>query len=348
MKVIILGPVVNNTLSGGVGVFDEGLYTGFKNLGDDVKLVSCAKSSKIDNVFLRKPSNRKFSIYFSFGKIAHLIKEEKPDLVISSVEYSIGIRKYKRASKRTLFVQVLHGVAWPINGRLKAFLVNKVAKLSRKYFDKVVTVSYLSHALNIQYNGIVCDKVIHNGSDLTPFLEKLDRKYDFAYVGRLFKDKQIQLLKDAFILAKEKKPDLKLAIAGFGELSYLFDNEKFKKSGVDFLGKINHDDVHKLYKNTKCFISLHPTETFGTVFNEAILNGCNIVTQSTSGVASLYFDSGYFHISDCTSAEDLSNRMINIIEKEYKEVEKDYILKMADYLSYTRVANEYKQLVKSK
>ena len=346
MKVLILGPIVNNILSGGVGVFDEGLYKGFKDLGDDVKLVSCAKSNKIDNIFLGKPSNKKISIYFSFGKIARLIKKEKPDLVISSVEYSVGIKKYKRASKQTTFVQVLHGVAWPINGKIKAYLVNKVAKLSRRYFDKVVTVSYLSHALNIQYNGIVCDKVIHNGSDLTPYLGRENRKYDFVYIGRLFKDKQIQLLKDAFVLAKEKKPDLKLAIAGFGELSYLFDDSKFKQSGIEFLGKINHNAVHELYRNTKCFISLHPTETFGTVFNEAILNGCNIVTQSTSGIAPLYFDSGYFHISDCTTAKELSERMIEIIEKEYKPVSAEYIKRMTDYLSYKRVAKEYKELIK--
>lgn len=346
MKVLILGPVVNNILSGGVGVFDEGLYKGFEELGDEVKLVSKAKSISINNSVVGKPSNKKISIYFSFGKIAKIIKKEQPDLVISSVEYSIGIRKYKRACKKCTFVQVLHGVAWPINGKLKAFLVNKVAKLSRKYFDKVVTVSYLSHALNLQYNGIVCDKVIHNGSNLNPYLEQNERKFDFVYIGRLFKDKQIQLLKDAFILAKEKKPELNLVVAGFGELSYLFENEEFQKTGIKFFGKIDHNEVHKLYQNTKCFVSLHPTETFGTVFNEAILNGCNIVTQSTSGIAPLYFDSGYFHLSDCTSARDLSERMIEIIEKEYKPVDKEYIKKMADYLSYKRVAREYKELIK--
>lgn len=54
MKVVILGPVITSETSGGVAVFDEGLYDGFKNNGHDASVISIVKSININNTFLSK------------------------------------------------------------------------------------------------------------------------------------------------------------------------------------------------------------------------------------------------------------------------------------------------------
>lgn len=46
MRVLISGPVVSDKTSGGVAVYDEWLYEGFRQLGDDVNIISIEKSKK--------------------------------------------------------------------------------------------------------------------------------------------------------------------------------------------------------------------------------------------------------------------------------------------------------------
>lgn len=343
MRVLILGSVVNQYSSGGVGVFDEGLYNGFKQLNDDVQILSFDKSSLIDNIQVGKQRASKSQIIFKKRLIAKEIKKYHPDLVISSVQYSIPIKTYKKYWDKAKYVQVLHGVAWPINGKLKAAIVNKVAKRSRKYFDYVVTVSYLSFALNLQYNGFKCDKVIHNGCNMAPYYGN-NREYDFIYIGRLFPDKQIELLADACLELCKLNPNIRVAFAGFGELEHLFTEGKYSNSKIEYLGRLTQSEAADLYKKAKIFVSLHPTETFGTVFNEAILNGCNIATQSTTGVAALYAKTEYFHQLDCINPKELAHEM-NEALKKYKPVSKEFINYMSAYLSYKNVGAKYKELV---
>lgn len=347
MRVLILGPVVNDNSSGGVAVFDEGLYKGFCELDDEVQILSLSKSSSIDNLYISDGSIPIKHIYFHFGAIAKKIRVFKPDLVISSVQYSLGIKKYKRYWRKATYVQVLHGMPCPINGRFKAWAVNKVAKFSRKHFDKLVTVSFLSYAINKKINLIECDKVIHNGCALVPSNSEEERTIDFVYVGRLFRDKEVELIADAFCLLKRNNPNFHLAIAGYGELESLFTSGKFKNSGIDYVGKLSQGEVRNLLQKSKFFISMNPLEPFGTVFNEAVMNGCNIVTQSTTGSCSLFVNKEYFHVADCITPEELYARLLEI-HNEYKPIsssEKDIFI---EYMSFKRCASEYKELCTKK
>lgn len=347
MRVLILGPVINKNSSGGVAVFDEGLYKGFCELGDDCQILSLAKSTSFDNLFISNGLIPIKRIYFHFGAIAKKIKEYQPDLVISSIQYSIGIKKYKRRWKKCTYIQVLHGMPCPINGKFKAWAVNKVAAFSRKYFDKVVTVSFLSYAINKKINLIECDKVIHNGCALVPSNNEVQRIVDFVYVGRLFRDKEVELIADAFCLLKKNNPDFNVVIAGYGELESLFTTGRFKDSGINFVGKLSQEEVRELLQKSKFFISMNPLEPFGTVFNEAVMNGCNIVTQSTTGSCSLFIGKEYFHAADCISPEDLFIRLLEILHS-YKPISISEKNRFIEYMSFKRCASEYKQLCTKK
>ena len=345
MRVLILGPVINEKSSGGVAVFDEGLYKGFKDLGDDVQILSLSKSSSFDNLFIGKGNLPVKKIYFHFRKLAKQIKKFEPDLVISSIQYSIGIKTYKRFWKKATYVQVLHGMPCQINGRFKVWCINKVAKYSRKHFDKLVTVSFLSYAINKKINLIECDKVIHNGCALTPTNINLNRDIDIIYIGRLFRDKEVELIGDAFCDLLKSNPNFHLVIAGYGELSPLFTKGKFKDSGIHFLGKLSQEQVRQELQRSKFFISMNPLEPFGTVFSEAVMNGCNIITQSTTGSCSLFVHKDYFHVADCTSSKELSLRLKDIL-KSYVPISSQEVEHFVEYLSFSRCAKEYKELIK--
>lgn len=344
-RVLILGPVVSLRTSGGVAVFDEGLAEGFKELGDISNVLSIEKSKNLDNLLINMRNPRPWKLLFNFSKVARMIKKFQPDLVISSLHYSIGIKKYKRHWKHASYVQVLHGFPCPINGRLKSFLVNSVAKYSRKHFDYVVAVSYLTYAINKKINNITCDRVIHNGCSLKPNLSKRERSIDYIYVGRLFKDKEVEMIGDAFRLMKANNPDLRLVVAGYGELEPLFSKGKFSDCGIEYLGKLSQDEVRQYLEQSKFFISMNPLEPFGTVFNEAVMNGCNIVTQSSTGSMSLFIQKKYFHCADCVDHIELCETLINILPN-YVPIDEDEKKTFIDYMAFSRAAKEYKELAK--
>lgn len=341
MKVLILGPIVNDRTSGGVAVFDEGLCKGFLDNGDEANILSIEKSKAINNVVvkIKKPN----AILFKKHKIAKAIKDYRPDLVISSLQYSIGIKSYKRLWPHAKYIQVLHGFPCPINGKFKAWSINKVAKYSRKHFDYVVTVSFLSYAINKKINNILCDRVIHNGCALIPNNSNKERSIDFIYVGRLFRDKEVEMIGDAFALLKKERPELKLVVAGFGELEPLFVDGKFKDSGIDFVGKLTQQRVREFLEQSKFFISMNPLEPFGTVFNEAVMNGCNLVTQSSNGSMALFIHKDYFHCADSVNANELARRLFEI-SSSFRKIDEKEKQSFVEYMSFKRAAQEYKEL----
>lgn len=347
MKVMILGPIVNDVLSGGVGVFDEGLYSGFKSLGDNVEIISVSKSSKINNIVVgKKATDNKNRVYFSFRKIAKIIKLNRPDLVISSLQYSLGIKKYKRFWDKALYVQVLHGMPCPINGKFKCFLINKAARFGKKHFDKTVTVSFLSYAINKKMNLITCDKVIYNGCNFDSTIfnnNSLIRDVDFIYIGRLFKDKEVEMICDSFLKLKEKDKNINCVVAGYGELENLFTKGKYANSGINYVGKAKQSEVYDLLKRSKFFISMNPLEPFGIVFAEAVCCGCNVITQCTSGCVPFFMGKNYFHQANCVDSNELADRLCKIFN-EFVEIgidEKKYLI---DLFSFKKVAEEYKKL----
>jgi glycosyltransferase involved in cell wall biosynthesis len=302
-----------------------------------------SKSASLNNLFISDGFTPVKHIFFHFGELARKIKAFQPDLVISSLQYSLGIKRYKRLWNNATYVQVLHGMPCPINGRFKAWAINKVARFSRKHFDKLVTVSFLSYAINKKINLIECDRIIHNGCALVPPDKETARVVDFVYVGRLFRDKEVELIADAFCLLKERDPNVRVVVAGYGELEPLFTSGRFKDSGIDFVGKLSQKEVRSLLQQSKFFISMNPLEPFGTVFNEAVMNGCNIVTQSTTGSCSLFVNKAYFHIADCITPEELCARLFSIrtLYIPISPLEKNRFI---EYMSFKRCANEYKEL----
>lgn len=344
MKVIILGPLIDNSNSAGVSVFDEGLYNGFLAAGDEVFAISLSKSINIDNILLGNGRQSPKKIFRYFRRIANIIKSLQPDIVISSLHYSLGIKYYKRKWNNAQYVQVLHGFACPINGRLRAWMTNTLIKRNSKFFDKNIAVSFLTYAINSKMLLINCDGYINNGCSITVQKTNHERKYDFVYVGRLAEDKGIRLIADSFLMLKEKRPSLKFAIAGYGELEKEFKvNGIYFDKGIDYLGKINQKEVSDLLSASKFFISMNSLEPFGIAFCEALMNGCNIVTQSTSGFAPFLFDKKYFHQADCTNPIDLCKRLLKIVENFY-EIPFDERDAFADQFSFVEVANKYKKI----
>lgn len=345
MRIAILGPAVNKLTSGGVAIFDEGLYFGFKELGHDVYLISANKSDRIETISFCK-SGKPIDAYFKRRNIAKILKKIKPDLVITSLHYSLGIKCFKKYCPSAKYIQILHGFSCPINGRLKASLTNYLIRKVHKKFDYVVAVSYLTYAINKKINNILCNAIIPNGCNFTSVSKGgKSRKYDFVYVGRLFEDKEVKMICEAFVNAKRINNNLHFAVAGYGEMEYMFSNGQFKNGEIEFLGKLSQDDVGSLLQNSRFLVSLNSLEPFGIVFAEAIVNGCNVVTQSTSGFSFMFGKKDYFHTANVINSKELTQRLLDV-SNNFVEIDQNEIEYLRRELSFASVAKKYLDLLK--
>lgn len=318
MKILVLAPVLNAQLSGGVAAVSENLVNGFRLLGHDANIVSLAKSSNINNIVVGHKKYNDINVVLSLDKVAKILKKEQPDLVVSTLQYNLGIKLYRKACPKSKFISVIHGAANPSNGKLHALFVNLVAKYSCKNFDKNITVSFLSQAINKWYYKISCEAVIPNGiciPESANFNKPYSKRpFDFLYLGRLTNSKNVELLARSFLKAKEKKDDITLAIAGTGPLSCLFEKQgKYDLPGITYLGKVPHENVFEVYSNAKVFLSLYELETLATTYMEAAICGCTLASPYSSGQNQLFVGDAGFHCIDTSSDLILSNELLRVL-----------------------------------
>ena len=148
---------------------------------------------------------------------------------------------------------------------------------------------------------------------------------------------------DAFLLASKENPNLKFAVAGYSDLESLFINGKYSNTPIEFLGKLSSSDVSELFQSSKFFISMNSLEPFGIVFAEALMNGCNVITESTAGCASTFIKNDFFHIADCSNSDTLKNCILNIYPN-YVDISKESRERLAQEMSLKKMAEEYRKL----
>lgn len=142
------------------------------------------------------------------------------------------------------------------------------------------------------------DKVIYDGVFNTPqnteFKEYNKENY-FLAVGRIEHGKGVLFLLESFALFHKKNPSIQLLIAGGHSDSIYFSECKktIKKHKLDdsvkFLGI--RKDIYTLMQKSKCLIVASPTEGFGFITVEAMLNSCLVLGRDTTGTKE-QFDNG--------------------------------------------------------
>ena len=285
MKVCVLGPITTKSYYGGVAVFDEQLALGFYQSGHSVSVVTYQKDATHEKLFGSIPIN----IVCSKRKFSEWIKQEKPELIIGSLDYP-KLLSNKRTSN-TKVVYFIHGFfTRSYYGVLKSILGPICQKFLIRKADYVFANSDFTCMVNREFFGINVDKVFRLGVS-EDFFEKtrdisIDNKAEgtILYVGRLVSAKGVYRLIKAVEILNTKGIDYKLFIAGDGPDKEVL--EKYvaeKRLKVQFFGKVNHDQISDLYRSAEIFVSLNPSEPFGITFAEALLSKCKIVCPTTGG-----------------------------------------------------------------
>lgn len=123
---------------------------------------------------------------------------------------------------------------------------------------------------------------------------ELRRKYGFSpdnqilmYAGRIDIVKGSHFLCEAFIRLSEKYPNLRLIIAGDGNLEYLLTLQKPVWSKITCTGYVDKETLHELYAISDIGVlpSLH--EEFGLVALEMMMMELPLIVGQTTGLSEL-------------------------------------------------------------
>jgi glycosyltransferase involved in cell wall biosynthesis/predicted metal-dependent phosphoesterase TrpH len=108
------------------------------------------------------------------------------------------------------------------------------------------------------------------------------------YVGRLTKEKGVELLADAFLAARRREQRLHLVLAGGGPEEEALRSRLGEQA--TFLGWLEGQDLARAYASADAFMFASRTDTFGQVILEAQASGLPVIAVDQGGPASLIVD----------------------------------------------------------
>jgi glycosyltransferase involved in cell wall biosynthesis len=235
------------------------------------------------------------AVIFSIKLMPHLYKE-KFDLIDVSVFPYISCFSVKLIYifRRTPVIFTWHevwGDYWyEYMGKIGAF--GKLVEIMvSKLTSRSIVVSEMTknglESLGMRDENM---RIVPNGIDL----EMIDsippsvHKCDIIFVGRLIREKNVDILIEAIVHVKRSLPDIKCHIIGNGP-----EKEKLKRiviecklqNNVSFFGFLDYDEVIARIKSSNVLVIPSSREGFGMVIIEAYACGVPVITVKCPGNA---------------------------------------------------------------
>ncbi len=235
---------------------------------------------------------------------------------------------------------------------------NRVLVPSISYYEKLKNLGINKENLVIFKRGVNKEKFSPSFKD-EAFWKRFDPTYRgekvITYVGRVAKEKDLDVFIEVFELLKEKR-DIKFAIVGDGPYKYeLYQTYKDK---VIFTGFLEGVDLSKAYANSYIFLFPSTTETFGNVVLEAMASGSvSLVSDKGGAMEHIKYGINGFVIEQ-NNPKEYKNIIMFLLEDEklYNNVRKNAIeyanilderelfMNMINYLSLGKVKASTQEL----
>lgn len=151
----------------------------------------------------------------------------------------------------------------------------------------------------------------------------LKDKVGLLYVGRISREKNMNLLVDAMnILNRQYKDSIKLIMAGNGP--YLEHIKRVMPDNVVYTGYIFGEELSEVYASADVFVFPSLTETFGNVVLEAMSSGLPVVAVAAGGVKD-NVENGYNgFLVHANNAQKFASAVCRLIEDEYMRKRMSY------------------------
>ncbi len=133
----------------------------------------------------------------------------------------------------------------------------------------------------------------------------------FLYVGRVSKEKNLELLADAFMSLKTSFV-CSLIVVGDGPYRSEME-ERLKGYPVLFTGFKAGEELHRIYASADIFVFPSATDTFGNVVLEAQASGLPVIVSDEGGPKELMYDGETGLVTRAGSKEALTDAMFQFL-----------------------------------
>lgn len=243
------------------------------------------------------------------SNLRRVIQEQKPDL-IHAHDMRASFVSALCCGKIPL-VSHIHNNAYDARGLSPKSIAYLIAGFKAKHIIWVSNSSYQGYAFHKLFEKK--SSVLYNIIDVDQVFEKKAQDsniydYDVIYVGRLTYQKDPQRLMRVCAQLKARKPDLKVAIVGTGELEAETKQlcaQLNLQDNVHFLGF--QSNPIKMVHDSKVMILTSRWEGTPMCALEAMVLGVPVVSTPSDGMRDLIEDgvNGYLHEEDAVLVEKL-------------------------------------------
>lgn len=267
---------------------------------------------------------KKRGSYFSnYKNIYRVIKNEKPDVVLSNFSYVNPALLFGR------LLGVKHNIVWfhTVYGHSKP---SKLILFNKSLFLKLANIVITNSSVldidmvtkyGVRKNKLRCVPFWTNICTLEAHVIPIkinfqDTTIKIGCPGRLVADKNHELVIKSIAKLLEKKKDVILYIAGDGPYKSNLQQLVKKlnlRDNVVFLGLLSSNQMVTFYKNMDLVVLPSKNEAFGLVFIEAIALGVPVLISSQFGSLSFVNQESFDlkpYIFDPYSQQDLTEKIL--------------------------------------
>lgn len=327
--------------SGGAGTYALELANGLKKIKHDVSLligereknsISLKNIHGINiNVFPFK--NRFWFLYWHYYLKRILIKQNFDLIILANFTSIISASKLDFKSIFPNYIITIHGVDidyfFGDKRNLKHHLMFSRKKIHDLFNNATYIVSvsdYLKEKFQKYYSKSNI-YTVHHGIDYDnlPAIEKemKKEKINILCVSRVAADKGHDKLIASMEIIIQKYKNVNLTIVGDGNERIKLEN--YVKSNnlgefIKFTGNIPREKLPEYYSRADIFamVSRRVDETFGIVYIEAMAFGLPIIASDFAAIPEVVQDNLTGFLVDPNSENQISARIISLIESEFK------------------------------
>ncbi|MBI4025674.1 MAG: glycosyltransferase [Verrucomicrobia bacterium] len=180
---------------------------------------------------------------------------------------------------------------------------------SETYRLTLLDHGFASEKLKIMPRGIDCQMFSPEKRD-PRFWEMFGAggQVRFLYVGRISREKDLDILADAFLRLLREQPDALLSLIGDGP--YLGELKKrLPKASTVFTGFLSGEALARAYASADVFVFPSTTDTFGNVVLEAQASGLPAIVSDLGGPRELINDGETGYVTQAKNADSLLDAM---------------------------------------
>jgi glycosyltransferase involved in cell wall biosynthesis len=328
-----------------------------ENIGKNVRVHRLPIGKNENNLHFQSQKDLIVYAWRAYWFSKKLCKEKKYELTHSFFTVPCGAISWAlRLQYKIPYVISLRGSDVPGYSDRFGFIYTALAPFIRHIWNKATAVVSNSRGLKelaLQTDANQKIEVIYNGVNTEGFKpddaqKKENKIYITVGATRITHRKGINFLIDAIKMLEEKYPTIFMEVMGEGNAREELENQVEKlglSDRIKFIGRIPSEETHKYYQKADVFVLPSLNEGMSNAMLEALSSGLPIISTDTGGADELVREGENGFIIKMKDSRDLAEKLEKIIsEKDLREKMGQESRKIAESMSWEKVANQYFKL----